>query len=137
MRRGDRHCADHRVLEAQALARRGGAARAAAAADPNLAAGLAMELGAISTAEDTRCDKLRREVYIGLVEVAAVPDSSPAPAPLINPPKPHHDADISCMQELEDEYVLGWQACAHHFYGVQPCPSRRHELSVYSFRRDR
>ena len=22
------------------------------------------------------------------------------------------------MQELEDEYVLGWQACAHHFYGV-------------------
>jgi hypothetical protein len=94
------------------------AARAAAAADPNLAAGLAMELGAISAAEDTRCDKLRREVYIGLVEVAAVPDSSPAPAPLINPPKPHHDADISCMQELEDEYVLGWQACAHHFHGV-------------------
>ena len=42
------------------------AARAAAAADPNLAAGLAMELGAISAAEDTRCDKLRREVYTGL-----------------------------------------------------------------------
>ena len=67
------------------------AARAAAAADQGLAAGLPMQLAAISAAEEERCDKLRREVYEGLTELAAAPDDAPAPA-LIEPPKPHNTA---------------------------------------------
>ena len=67
------------------------AARAAAAADQGLAAGLPMQLAAISAAEEERCDKLRREVYEGLTELAAAPDDAPAPA-LIEAPKPHNTA---------------------------------------------
>ena len=50
-----------------------------------------MQLAAISAAEEERCDKLRREVYEGLTELAAAPDDAPAPA-LIEPPKPHNTA---------------------------------------------
>jgi len=60
-------------------------ARAAAATDSNLEAGLATELAAINAAEETQCDNLRREVYTGLYEVAADPDAAPAPAPPIDP----------------------------------------------------
>jgi hypothetical protein len=74
-------------VTAKEHASRRDAARAAAAADPGLAAGLSMQLAAISGAEEAWCDKLRREVYEGLdvvLELAAVP----APAPHVDPPKP-------------------------------------------------
>ena len=71
-------------VTAKGHASRRDAARAAAAADPGLAAGLSMQLAAISAAEEEWCDKLRREVYEGLAELEADPDAAPAPAPPID-----------------------------------------------------
>ena len=74
-------------VTAKEHASRRDAARAAAAADPGLAAGLSMLLAAIGGKEEAWCDKLRREVYEGLdvvLELAAVP----APAPHVDTPKP-------------------------------------------------
>ena len=88
-------------VTAKEHASRRDAARAAAAADPGLAAGLSMQLAAMSAAEEERCDELRREIYEGLdvvLELAAVPAQ-----PLIDPPTSHDTAipAINFVSEIE------------------------------------
>ena len=81
-------------LAAQEYASECANACAAAASDPGLAAELAKKLAAITAAEDNRCDKVLRDVFQNLYELAAVPDAAPIPAPLtgIDPPKSHDPA---------------------------------------------
>ena len=114
------------------------AARAAAAADPDLKAGLAMQLATISAAEEKQCDKLRREIYEGLdIVLAAVPAQQ-----VIDPPKPHDttipgqgggDADTMADDEADLVHLLP-SDCARPTRGwtrrrSQLAPSRRAMVS--------
>ena len=90
-KQAERVMAEIRHTAVKYAAEREAACCAAAAANPNLeAAGLTQKLAAISAAEQKRCDELRREVYEGLYELAAVPHSAPHQA-LMDPPMPHDD----------------------------------------------
>ena len=94
-------------------------ARAAASEDPNLAAGLAAELKKIDADEASQLSTLRSEVYIGLHELSVVSPPALATVSCVHGSTVHEldgseDAAERSMQELEDEFLMGWEACSQH-----------------------